>query len=253
MQQNINPYYFQYPCQQIPPQGPNAVSINIIQPQAYGNTNGLCSAQGFYPLYQTNPNPNLPLYPMNYNNMIQQPIQYMQAQPLAQQEEQNKQKIGGAANAYGDTNLLSKTSSSDNQITKETVSDKTKDKEKTEKTKVILTDDYIKSLENYLNDSNPKIRLIAVKELLERFKEDDSRIAHPSLTPLLNKALRDTSPSIRFLALTTLQLGYSIGDDETIQILKEIKASNQDKLGEDALLASEILLNLSAPKVTEAK
>ena len=44
--------------------------------------------------------------------------------------------------------------------------------------------------------------------------------------PLLNKSLRDTSPANRFLALTTLQLGYAAGNNETIQILKEL-----DKLG----------------------
>ena len=108
-------------------------------------------------------------------------------------------------------------------------------------------------MENYLNDDNPKVRLIGAKELMERFKEDDSRMQHPSLVPLLNKMLKDTSPSVRFLALTTLQLGYSLGNDETIKLLKEIQQNSQDKLGEDALLASEVLLKLSAPKVEEVK
>ena len=35
--------------------------------------------------------------------------------------------------------------------------------------------------------------------------------------------------------------------------MKEIQTKNQDKLGEDALLASEILLKLSTPKVKEVK
>ena len=151
------------------------------------------------------------------------------------------------------TNLLSKTENlaqnSNTTATSET--SKKDEKEKKSKSITILTDNYIKTLENYLNDSNPKMRLIAAKEIMERFKEDDSRIANPSLTALLNKTLRDTSPSVRFLGLTTLQLGYSVGNDETVQILKEIQAGNQDRLGEDAVLASEILLKLSAPRAIE--
>ena len=64
--------------------------------------------------------------------------------------------------------------------------------------------------------------------------------------PLLNKALRDSSPSVRFLGLTMLQLGYAVGNDETVTILKEIQTQNKDKIGEDSLLASEILLKMSA-------
>ena len=66
--------------------------------------------------------------------------------------------------------------------------------------------------------------------------------------PLLNKALRDSSPSVRFLGLTMLQLGYALGNDETVAILKEIQSQNQDKIGEDSLLATEILLNMAAPQ-----
>jgi len=301
MQQNINPY-----CaathQQLPAQGANAVSINIIQPQAYasadtsGYNNGNC-----YSLYGSNQNGNAPLYPMNYNNLIQYPHAMQQGyttqpiagyaqnqqmpQPLAnanprysqnalpeyrqygqydtpysenqtpQQAKQNENNgLNNSSNAYNETNLLEKTPSSNEQnIAKEADKTEKKDDKKKPKKITLLTDDYIKSMENYLNDSNPKIRLIAAKEVMERFKEDDSRIAHPSLTPLLNKMLRDTSPSVRFLALTTLQLGYSIGNDETVEILKEIQAANKDKLGEDSLLASEILLKLSAPKIEEDK
>ncbi|MBQ8476214.1 HEAT repeat domain-containing protein [bacterium] len=259
MQQNINPYVCQNPYQQIPACGPNAVNINIIQPQAFANAQGTTyPAQNFYPLYQTNTNPNLPLYPMNYNNMIQPYVPQGYAQPQGYQNPQystQPQGLNNGVNAYNDTNLVQKTQNPEPQvIIKEVEKSDSKDK-KDEKPKSItlLTDDYVKSLENYLNDENPKVRLIGMKELMERFKEDDSRAAHPSLTPLLNKALRDTSPSVRFLALTTLQLGYSLGNDETVGILKEIQSSNQDKLGEDSLLASEILLKLSAPKITEVK
>ena len=266
MQQNINPCYNVQP-QQLPVQGPNAVNINIIQPQAFADgANAYCGKNNCCSLYGANQN-GIPVYPMNYNNLIQNPInqpivqpyqgmvpQYQQypanAMPYNTQVQQPQNGLNNNANAYGETNLIEKTSSSN---TSEPLARKTENKEGKHKTITLLTDDYIKSMENYLNDSNPKVRLIAAKELMERFKEDNSRVNHPSLVPLLNKALRDTSPSVKFLALTTLQLGYSVGDSETVEILKEIQNSDKDKLGEDKLLASEILLKLSAPKIQEVK
>ncbi len=259
MQQNINPCYQAQPCQ-LPPQGPNAVNINIIQPQAFADGTGACGKNNCCSLYGANQS-GIPVYPMNYNNLIQNPINqpYQGITPQYQypanampngQAQQPQNGLNNNANAFSETNLIKKTPSSD---VSESESKKTKDKKEGKKTITLLTDNYIKSLENYLNDSNPKVRLIAAKELMERFKEDNSRVKHPSLVPLLNKALRDTSPSIRFLGLTTLQLGYSVGDSETVEILKEIQNSNTDKLGEDKLLASEILLKLSAPKIQEVK
>ena len=240
---NQNPYQNYTPQQQ---QGANAVSINIFSPAAYAGApngalqNGVQSAypSGFYSMYGQNPMQNAQ-YPYNYNNMIQ-----------PQQQNPYNQNAGNDLNAFNDTNLRTKQgvdgdlNSSDNKINKSEKSDK-----KDEKPKVIvpLTDDYVKNLENYLDNDNAKVRLIGAKELLERFKEDDRRKDNPSLVPLLNKALKDTSPAVRFLALTALQLGYSVGNDETVEILKNIQATNPDKYGEDSLLASEILLKLSAP------
>ena len=40
---------------------------------------------------------------------------------------------------------------------------------------VALTDEYIKSLENYLNNPNDEIRLMASKEILMRLDEDKDR------------------------------------------------------------------------------
>ena len=88
---------------------------------------------------------------------------------------------------------------------------------------------------------------------MERFKEDENRKDNPSLIPLLNKALRDPNAAVRFLGLTALQLGYAVGNDETIAILKEIQSKNSDKIGEDSLLASEILLKMVAPEKVEVQ
>jgi len=252
--QNYTNYYQQPNI----PINPNAVNINIISPQAYGNTNGVgCPVNNGYSLYGNNN--GMPLYPSNYNNMfvnptynMQNPMMYQTAIP---QENAVLQAHQGFAPKYAakqaqadmlndrnmssETNLIQKT-------TNEQIENTTNQENKKTKKVTPLTDEYVKSLENYMNDQNPKIRLIGAKELLERFKEDENRKDHPSLIPLLNKTLRDPSPSVRFLGLTMLQLGYSVGNDETVTILKEIQTKNQDKIGEDALLASEILLKMSA-------
>lgn len=245
MQNYINPYQS---CP-IPQQGPNAVSINIISPQAFASPNAAqCNNGGYYSLYGQNVQPGMPFYPQNYNNLMQYPYNlanvYNQGYPQAMN---NQNGLDSSKNMSTNTALLEKTQNPE-EVQPENKT-KTEEKDKTKKV-VPLTDDYIKSLENYMNNDNPKIRLIGAKEVLERFKEDENRKDNPNLMPLLNKALRDSSAAVRFLGLTTLQLGYAVGNDETVTILKEIQAQNKDKIGEDSLLASEILLNMSrAPKV----
>lgn len=109
-----------------------------------------------------------------------------------------------------------------------------------------LTDAYIKNLEAYLSDGDPKVRLAGTTELLKRFKEDDARKSDPALTALLNKALKDPSASVRQMALTVLNVGYAVGNEETIAILNNIKANKTDDMyAEDAVVAKEILLKLS--------
>lgn len=109
-----------------------------------------------------------------------------------------------------------------------------------------LTDAYIKNLEAYLSDGDPKVRLAGTTELLKRFKEDDTRKSDPALTALLNKSLKDPSASVRQMALTILNVGYAVGNEETIAILNNIKANKTDDMyAEDAVVAKEILLKLS--------
>ena len=124
-----------------------------------------------------------------------------------------------------------------------------KTKEETHKANIVqLTDDYVKTLENYLNNQNPKVREMGVKELFERFKEHKSRYNDVALTNLLNKALQDASKNVRFIALTALDSGYAQGDNLTREILNKMQAS-KDVFGEDALLASEALLKMAGNKV----
>ena len=223
MQQNMfNPY--NQPNYNICPPNPNAVNINIIAPQAYANApQGVAQPPQvvpmpvYYPIYSGQAGYN---YPSNYNNLLNM-------------------------NAPGvNNNYMTMRNDSMPMLNAPPIRTQTS-KLKEEKDVVPLTNEYIQSLENYLNDTNPKIRMSATNEIMKRFKEDDSRKDNPSLNALLNKSLRDTSPANRFLALTTLQLGYAAGNNETIQILKELQTKGKEEVGEDSVLASEVLLKLA--------
>ena len=220
------------------PQGtiPQQAGYNYQYPQAYPQPYPQVNPQAYPQAYPQNGQ----IYPnQNVQNQINPQAQTTPANMLPNDNDTLKSNLN-------ETNLINKNTNSTNNDENEAVSSK---KDKKEKDKVItpLSNDYVKNLENYLNSDNPKIRLIGIKEVMERFKEDENRKDNPSLIPLLNKALQDTSPSVRFVALTALKLGYSVGNDETVKILEKIANENQDKFGQDALLASEVLLKLSAP------
>lgn len=114
---------------------------------------------------------------------------------------------------------------------------------------VPLTDEYIKTIENYLNNSNPDIRMQGVKELLNRFKELETRKDDPALTNLLNKSLQDPDPNVRMIAMTTLSSGYANGNQKTTQLLNQIQQT-PNVYGEDAKLASQALLKIASRPTT---
>lgn len=115
---------------------------------------------------------------------------------------------------------------------------------------VALTDEYIMSLENYLNNQNTDIRLMAAKEILTRLDEDKSRFDDAALNALLNKMLQDPQKIIRTAALSALSSGLASGNDYTVQLLNNIQQNpNSDK--EDVVEAANILLRMSAD--TEVK
>ena len=113
---------------------------------------------------------------------------------------------------------------------------------------VLLTDEYIKTLESYLDSQDPKVRTLGVKELLNRFKEDETRKSDIGLTALLNKALQDPKDAIRFTAMAILNSGYATGDELTNKILTNIQAGNSG-YGDDSLVASEVKLKNAGKKV----
>ena len=110
---------------------------------------------------------------------------------------------------------------------------------------VALTDEYIKSLENYLNNPNDEIRLMASKEILTRLDEDKDRYNDAALNALLNKMLQDPSKLIRVAALSAFASQLASGNDYTITLLHNIQQNpSADK--EDVLQAADIVLKMSA-------
>lgn len=110
---------------------------------------------------------------------------------------------------------------------------------------VALTDEYIMSLENYLNNQNTDIRLMAAKEILTRLDEDKSRFDDAALNALLNKMLQDPQKIIRTAALSAFSSGLASGNDYTVQLLNNIQQNpNSDK--QDVVEAANILLKMSA-------
>ncbi len=124
---------------------------------------------------------------------------------------------------------------------------KTEEKQKTKKV-VELTDNYIKTLENYLRSKDASIRKIGIKELIKRYEEDSSRYDDPALTALLNIALQDSDVNNRVFAMSPIASGSAHGDDNTIKLLQQLQTS--DKMyGQEAKMANDSLLNAVQTKI----
>jgi len=120
------------------------------------------------------------------------------------------------------------------------------EKKNTKETKIVaLTDEYIKSLENYLDNPNDEIRLMASKEILTRLDEDKDRYDDAALNALLNKMMQDPNKLVRVAALSAFASQLASGNDYTVKLLHNIQSNpNADK--EDVLQAADILLKMSA-------
>lgn len=124
-----------------------------------------------------------------------------------------------------------------------------KDGKKTEKKQIVeLTDDYIKTLENYLNSQDTEVRLMGAKEVVNRLSEDSSRKDDPALTALVNKMLQDPSASIRAIALSLVDSRTVLGDDYTVKVLKKMQNS-KDGYGQDSTQATSALLKMAGKTV----
>ena len=117
------------------------------------------------------------------------------------------------------------------------------DKETAKTTNAVeLSDDYIKTLENYLRSNDATVRKSAITQIVKRFEEDKSRYEDPALTALLNIALQDPEPANRIMAMTPIATGSAHGDANSVKFLTELQKS--DKLhGQEAKMANEALLS----------
>ena len=127
-----------------------------------------------------------------------------------------------------------------------------KDLEKNGKQKrvVNLTNEYIMSLENYLNNPNTEIRIMASKEILTRLNEDKKRYDDPALNALINKMLQDPDSLVRVAAMSALSSQLASGNEYTVKLLQDIQ-NNPKSSKEDVVEAANILLKMSAD--TEVK
>lgn len=106
---------------------------------------------------------------------------------------------------------------------------------------VELTNDYIKTLESYLKSPDKQVRQTGIKELINRYEEDNTRYNDPALTALLNISLLDPDVSNRVMAMSVISSGGAQGDETTIELLK--RAEKSDKMyGQEAIMANKALL-----------
>ncbi len=123
-----------------------------------------------------------------------------------------------------------------------------KDKNLPKKDIVLLTDDYIRTLENYIRNDNPDIKLMGAKELMKRFREDESRKNDPALTALLNLTLQSKYSNVKMVGMGILQNGWAQGDALTQQLLAQIQQSKTG-YGLDALDAAQAALKTAGQTV----
>lgn len=199
----------------------NGVSIPINTPNttAVPNSNGVNIV-----IYNPSVNPN----GANINNTVNQSGQPGQAYPANYYINQP-----GNALANGNQPLAAGGLKTDEK--------KTDDKDKPKKDIVQLTDEYVKTLENYLRNPNPDIKLMGAKELMKRFREDDSRKNDIALTNLLNLTLQSKYSTVKMVGMAIVTNGWASGDDLTKQLLAQIQQSS-GSYGLDALDASEAAL-----------
>jgi len=128
-----------------------------------------------------------------------------------------------------------------------TIAEEEKEQEnKGVKTEVtILTNEYIMSLENILNNPDKSIRRKGASEVLNRLGEDPTRKDDAALNALLNKMIQDPDKGVRILALSALAEGLATGNDYTVKLLKHMEA-NPNKYPDDMDSVMSALLKMSA-------
>lgn len=112
----------------------------------------------------------------------------------------------------------------------------------------VITDQYIKNLEQYLNSPSEDMRKFAAQEVLKRLDEDRTRYSDAALNALINKMLQDpTCHKVKATALTALETQLAQGNDNTVKILTNMAQNDKSRNGADAAAAMNILLKMSSP------
>jgi len=112
----------------------------------------------------------------------------------------------------------------------------------------VITDNYIRNLEAYLNSPSEDMRKYAAKEVLKRLDEDKSRYNDAALNALINKMLLDpTCHRVKAIALNALESQLAQGNDNTVKILSHMAQHDTSRNGADAASAANILLKMSSP------
>lgn len=117
----------------------------------------------------------------------------------------------------------------------------------------ILTDDYIKNLEQLLTSENSEYREYAAAEVIKRLDEDKTRFNNPQLNALVNKMVMDPfDHKVRGRGLYALENQLASGDANTMSVLQWIK-QDPNILERDLGSVDKIMLQLSAQtKLTDA-
>lgn len=112
----------------------------------------------------------------------------------------------------------------------------------------VLTDQYIRNLEQFLNSPSEDMRKYAAQEVLKRLDEDRTRYNDAALNALINKMLQDPAcHKVKATALTALETQLAQGNDNTVKILQNMAQNDKSRDGADAATAANILLKMSSP------
>lgn len=239
-----------YQVPQMPPANYSGVTIHVNNPsvtttpngqvvtQTQQCTNPCCNggAANVYPYYQypMPPQQYPPQYYMNnYNYPIYQQPNYSNYPPM------QPMNYNYAAYPQNSQQYDAQMNNVNNNPEK-----KAGEQTGKEKRVVVLTNEYIMSLENYLNNPNKDIRKMAAKEVISRLYEDKTRYDDAALNALLNKMLQDPNDSIKALAMSAFSSQLASGNDYTVKLLQDIQNNpNSDK--NDVIDAANILLLMS--------
>lgn len=246
----------QYGITPVHSQNPNNI-ITDVQPQNVQNIADPTLQEDVLQKNAVNPQENLaqaypPQYYLNNYNYIQNGEKGNAKQGFVDNKNPNidqlEQPVEQAVNTVAE-----KTQEEDLNSSKEIINElntkiaEQKELEKNGKqTRVVaLTNEYIMSLENYLNNPNTEIRLMASKEILTRLDEDKNRYDDAALNALLNKMLQDPAKLVRMAALSAFASQLASGNEYTVELLTNIQNNpNSDK--EDVIQAANSLLKMSS-------